>query len=197
MYLELCVRSWRYCCRIARASNGLGQLGLAKSRPLREQFRGHSIGTPVLNSLWRFRIAYSCSFSKAISSLGPSERSRQKSLPPFRLDLRSAAVHEQFDTRDETGVIRREKQRHLRNFLGFPHASHRDGGHHSRNHICSLPTRQRRIDRTRTHNVRTDTTVLQICRPGAHERAQRSLTRGVDAEGGRTLHTRDRAVEND
>src|ERR1700739_3146289 len=30
-----------------------------------------------------------------------------------RLDLRSAAIHEQFDTRDETGVIRRQKQRYL------------------------------------------------------------------------------------
>src|ERR1700680_4029642 len=46
-------------------------------------------------------------------------------LPPFRLDLGSAAVYKQFDTRDETGVIRRQKQRHLSNFLGFPHASHR------------------------------------------------------------------------
>src|ERR1700675_1890145 len=46
----------------------------------------------------------------------------------FRLDLGSAAVNEQLDARDETGVIRRQKQRHLRNFLGFPHASHRDGG---------------------------------------------------------------------
>src|ERR1700730_6508610 len=83
----------------------------------------------------------------------PSERSRQKSLPPFRLDLRSAAVNEQFDTRDETGVIRGQKQRHLGNFLGFPHAPHRDGGHNPRNHVRRLPTYQRRIDRTRTNNV--------------------------------------------
>jgi len=27
---------------------------------------------------------------------------------------------------------------------------HRDGGHNPRNHVCRLPTRQRRIDRTRT-----------------------------------------------
>ena len=76
-----------------------------------------------------------------------------ESLPPFRLDLRSAAVNEQFDTRDETGVIRSQKQRHLGDFLGFPHASHRDGGHNPRNHVCRLPTHQRRIDRTRTNNV--------------------------------------------
>src|SRR5216684_1536759 len=132
-----------------------------------------------------------------MSSLGSSERSRQKSLPPLRLDLGSAAVNKQFDTRDETGVIRSQKQRHLSNFLGFPHASHRDGGHDPRNHVWRLPTRQRRIDRTRTNNVRADTTVLQICSPGSHERADCSLTRGVDAEGGSTLNTRDGAVEND
>jgi hypothetical protein len=87
------------------------------------------------------------------SSRGEDGDSRQKGLAPFRLDLGSAAVHEQFDTGDETGVIRRQKQRHLSNFLGFPHASHRDGGHNPHNHFCRLPTRQRRIDRTRTNNV--------------------------------------------
>src|SRR5467141_1098636 len=40
-------------------------------------------------------------------------------------------------------------------------------------------------------------TVLQICSPGSHERADCSLTRGVDAEGGSTLNTRDGAIEND
>src|SRR3981189_31833 len=130
-------------------------------------------------------------------SLGPSGRSRPKSLSPFRLDLGSAAVNEQFDTRDETGVIRRQKQRNLSNFLGFPHASHRDGGHNPRNHVCRLSTRQRRIERTRADHVRADTTVLEICSPGSHERANCGLTRGVDTESGSALNTRDRAVEND
>src|SRR5258705_9231210 len=58
---ELYFQSWRYGCRIARESNWLGQLGLAKSRPLREQFQGHSIRTPVFKSLWPFWIAYLCS----------------------------------------------------------------------------------------------------------------------------------------
>src|SRR5258708_1248281 len=40
-------------------------------------------------------------------------------------------------------------------------------------------------------------TVLQISSPGSHQRADCSLTRGVDAEGGGTLNTRDGAVEND
>src|SRR6202049_4494380 len=40
-------------------------------------------------------------------------------------------------------------------------------------------------------------TVLQICSPGSHQRADCTLTRGVDAEGCGTLNARDRAVEND
>src|SRR5712671_2544242 len=64
-----------------------------------------------------------------------------KKSPPFRLDLGSAAVNEQFDTRDETGVIRSQKQRHLGNFLRFSHASHWDGGHNPRNHVGGLPIR--------------------------------------------------------
>src|SRR6202140_386002 len=132
----------------------------------------------------------------ALNGLGRNSR-LEVIMASFRLDLGSAAVNEQFDTRDETGVIRRQKQRRLGNFLGFPHASHRDGGHNPCNHVCRLPTHQRRIDRTRTNNVRADTTVLQICSPGSHQRADCSLTRGVDAEGGSALNTRDGAVEND
>src|SRR5580704_8657931 len=117
--------------------------------------------------------------------------------PPVRLDLRSATVNEQFDTRNEAGIIGSEKQRDLGNFLGFPHAPHRDGGHNPRNHLRRLPTHERRVDGTRTHDVGADTTVLQICRPGSYERPDGSLTCGIDAEGGRTLNTCDRAVEND
>jgi hypothetical protein len=42
------------------------------------------------------------------------------SCDPLRLDLGSAAVNEQFDTRDETGVIRRQKQPTLATFSGSP-----------------------------------------------------------------------------
>src|SRR5260221_8654216 len=55
-----------------------------------------------------------------------------------RSDLRPAAINEQFDARDETGVIRRQKQRRLGNFFGFAHASHRDGGHNPRDRIRGL-----------------------------------------------------------
>jgi hypothetical protein len=37
-----------------------------------------------------------------------------KESPPFRSDLSSAAVNEQFDTRDETGLIRCQKQGNCR-----------------------------------------------------------------------------------
>src|SRR6185295_12335201 len=77
----------------------------------------------------------------------------QESIPSLPSDLGSAAVHEQFDPRDETRVIRSQKQRRLRNFLGFPHASHWDSGDNPRDHVCRLPTRQWRIDRTRTNDV--------------------------------------------
>jgi hypothetical protein len=70
---------------------------------------------------------------KAAISLGNGATS---GLSATRLDLRSAAVNEQFDTRDETGVIRSQKQRHLGNFLGFSHAPHRDGGHNPRDQVC-------------------------------------------------------------
>src|SRR5579859_4751859 len=40
-------------------------------------------------------------------------------------------------------------------------------------------------------------TVLQICSPGSHQRADCSFTRGVDAEGGSTLSASYGAVEND
>jgi len=40
---------------------------------------------------------------------------------------------------------------------------------------CRL--RQRRIDWTRTNKVGADTTVLQVCGPGSHERADGSFTR--------------------
>src|ERR1700747_189954 len=53
------------------------------------------------------------------------------------------------------------------------------------------------MDRPRPHDVRTDTTLLQICSPCSDQRSNSSLTRGVNAEGGCTLNTRNRAVEND
>jgi hypothetical protein len=47
-------------------------------------------------------------FSVVILHLPSSRTNRLSSgvlLPPFRLDLGSAAVNEQFDTRDETRVV--------------------------------------------------------------------------------------------
>jgi hypothetical protein len=78
----------------------------------------------------------------------------------FRSDLCSTAVNKKFDTRDETGVIRSQEQPHLCNFIGFPHASHRDRGHNPRN-LWRLPTQHRRINWTRTHNVGADAPVLR------------------------------------
>src|SRR5258708_33785844 len=67
VFSEWYVRSRRYRCRIVR-SNGPGHPGLARSRSLRERFLRHATGTPVLKSLWPFRIAYLCSFSQTTAS---------------------------------------------------------------------------------------------------------------------------------
>ena len=88
-----------------------------------------------------------------LPSIWTNRMSSAAPLAPFRLDLGSTAVNEQFDTRDETGVVRSQKQRRLGNFLGFPHASHRDSRHNPRNHVWRLPGRHLRIDWTRTNNV--------------------------------------------
>src|SRR6266852_6460730 len=56
----------------------------------------------------------------------------------FRSDLPSAAINEQFNTRDETGVIRGQKKRSLSDFIGFPHPAHRDGGHNPRNSLSRM-----------------------------------------------------------
>ena len=60
---------------------------------------------------------YTCAKQASERSDGPYRCPSAHGLAA-RLDLRSAAVNEQFDTRDETGVIRREKRRHLVKFAG-------------------------------------------------------------------------------
>jgi hypothetical protein len=42
----------------------------------------------------------------------------------IRLNLRRAAVDEEFDASDKTGVGRREKKRSRRDFFGFAYAAH-------------------------------------------------------------------------
>src|SRR5580692_3683676 len=127
---------------------------------------------------------------------GSSRNPVLKILRP-RSNLSTPAVDEQFNSCDETGIIRSQKQCDLGNFLGLPHASHRNRGNNPRDHVCGLPVRERRVDWTWTNDVRADATVPQICSPGSRERANCSFTRRIDAESGSALKTRDRAVEND
>src|SRR3979409_477390 len=70
-----------------------------------------------------------------------------------RSDLPSAAINEQFDTSDETGVIRRQKQSHPGNLIGFPHAAHRDGGHNPRNSLRRLSMDSRGVGRTGANDI--------------------------------------------
>src|SRR5271170_4734595 len=114
----------------------------------------------------------------------------------IHLDLPSATVHEQFNAGDKTGIVRGQKQSSLRNFIGLAHASHRNGGHNPRNYVRGLSERQRRPDRTRANDVRSDMTIFEVRSPGAHERANCSLACRVNAKGRCAFYTRDRAREN-
>ena len=106
-----------------------GMLGDKNTSHLRDVFR---VVRPALDSLvldcprieraWSARIGQVVADTRAIPKALDRNSRLAVIMASFRLDLGSAAVNEQFDTRDETGVIRRQKQRHLGNFLGFPHA---------------------------------------------------------------------------
>src|ERR1700733_7762309 len=113
-----------------------------------------------------------------------------------RSDLPSTAINEQLDPRDETGVIRSQKRSRLGNFIGFSHASHRDGEHNSCNGVCRLPVDNGRIGRTRANNIGTNMAVLEIRSPGSDEGTESGLRRAIDTEGGRTFHACDGAIEN-
>jgi hypothetical protein len=85
-----------------------------------------------------------CAFARNLENGGrPSEASRLRANQAGQLqhsgsrsDLASAAINEQFATRDETGIIRGQKQRRLGNFIGFSHTSHRDCGNYPCNRRC-------------------------------------------------------------
>src|SRR3984893_8702157 len=137
-----------------------GMLGDKNTSHLRDVFRvvrlaldSLVLDCPRIERAWSARIGQVVADTRAIPKALDRNSRLEVIMASFRLDLGSAAVNEHFDTRDETGVIRRQKQRHLSYFPRFPHAPHRDGGHNPRNHVRSLPTYHRRIDRTRTNNV--------------------------------------------
>jgi len=66
----------------------------------------------------------------------------------------------------------------------------------SSNHVCRLPIRQRSVDRPGLTTFERYDGPSDLS-PGSHERADGSLTRGVDNRKRSALNTRDRAVEND
>jgi hypothetical protein len=104
-------------------------------RVIRPAFELLVLDCPCVERAWSARIGQVVAGTKAIPKAFDRIVRLEVIMSSFRLDLGSAAVNEEFDTRDETGVVRRQKQRHLSNFFGFPHAAHRDGGHDPRNHV--------------------------------------------------------------
>jgi hypothetical protein len=113
-----------------------------------------------------------------------------------RSDLPSPAIHEQFNTCDETGVLGCQKKHGFSNFIGFSHPSHRDGGHNPCNGVFRLSIDNRRISRPWANHVGTNMTVFEIRGPGSDEGTEGCLRCAVDAEGGRTFQDRYRAVDN-
>src|ERR1700728_2199823 len=83
------------------------------------------------------------------------------------LDLPSAAVHEKFDARDETRVIRGEKQCRLGDLCGLADTPDGDGGHNPRNNVRRLLTHQRSLGRTRTQHIGADATIFELHGPSA------------------------------
>src|SRR5580704_19697267 len=99
-----------------------GMLGAKNASHLRDVVRVvcPALDLPVLDCpcverAWSARIGHVVADTKAIPKAFDRNLRLEVIMVSFRLDLGSAAVNEQFDTRDETGVIRREKQRHLGN----------------------------------------------------------------------------------
>ena len=115
-----------------------GMLGDKNTSHLRDVFR---VVRPALDSLvldcprieraWSARIGQVVADTRAIPKALDRNSRLEVIMVSFRLDLGSAAVNEEFDTRDETGVVRRQKRRHLGNFFGFPYSAHRDRGQQS------------------------------------------------------------------
>src|ERR1700730_2762140 len=65
---------------------------------------------PCVERAWSARIGQVVADTRAIPKAFDRNSRLEVIMAPFQLDLGSAAVNEQFDTRDETGVIRRQKQ---------------------------------------------------------------------------------------
>src|SRR5258707_15013671 len=106
-------------------------------------------GPPAFANLMMRDMVVSESGLMSISGcLGPALTADQR-----QLDLRSAAIGEQFDPRDEAGVIRAQKECDLGDLFGLRHAAHWDGGHDARDGFRRLQRRLRRNDRSRAKNV--------------------------------------------
>src|SRR5882762_3947850 len=91
-FFESFVRLSTHRYWIVPVLNGLGQLGLARSWPTRERFRGHSIGTHALKPLWPFRIAYLCSFFDASLLNGCRATSEYSRRYPRRTSCKDHAI---------------------------------------------------------------------------------------------------------
>src|SRR5206468_10027089 len=124
-------------------------------------------------------------------------------LPLWLSDLRQATVHEQLDAGDVAALVRGQEDHCLRDLVGRAYPTERRGRGGFRLDLRDLLVAQAgalvpgRDDRAWAHDVDPNLATLQIHRPGARERPQGRLGRGVDATGRHALHGRYGAVQHD
>src|SRR6266481_8490261 len=118
-------------------------------------------------------------------------------------DLRQATVHEQIDAGNAAALVRGQEDHRLRDLVGRACSTERRGRGGFRLDLRDLLVAQAgvlvpgRDDRAWAHDVDTNLAALQIDRPGARERPQGRLGRGVDAKGRYALHGHHGAVHHD
>jgi hypothetical protein len=107
----------------------------------------------------------------------------------IRSDLPDAAVDEQLDARDETGVVGSKKHCRLGDFVRIANPAHRNLGSEMVEHallLCRLgpsqPNQTWRLDGAGAERVDTDVAALEIEYPVAGESADRRLGGSTDAE---------------
>src|SRR3712207_3033001 len=119
-------------------------------------------------------------------------------------DLSCAAVHEQLYAVDVAAVVRSQKDHNLCDFVRLPRAAQRSGGCRLSFELLNLfvaHPEARRVagsnNGARADGVNPNLSVLKLGRPRSYERAQRSLGRGIYAEGRKPLYRYHRSIDDD
>ena len=143
------------------------------------------------------------SLKAALPPAPVSGKKRFSSLRDVIDTSRSIAIDREVHACDEACLVRGEEKGNRRDLLRAAEPLERDprsicglqlGDHvRARRHLLE----DRRVDRARTDGIDPDTTIRQLGRPGADERADGRLGGTVDAQTGEALPIGDRGDKND